>query len=178
MKTLTSYIAGYFLALNLVACNTDSDSGSAATETQQDSTEAATQPAAPDRTLQPKDEIVLKALGDTISEIRFDKDTLQVERDAFVKLQLVNEGTNVPMVHNVVVTEHNKYKLIALAGARIGPVGNYVPESPMVIAASPLAKPGQTVLLEFKAPSEPGTYDFVCTYPGHWKRMHGILIVK
>ncbi len=31
--------------------------------------------------------------------------------------------------------------------------------------------------MKFTAPNEPGIYPYVCTYPGHWRRMHGALYV-
>ena len=31
--------------------------------------------------------------------------------------------------------------------------------------------------LSFTAPTKPGVYPYVCTYPGHWMRMHGALYV-
>jgi azurin len=131
-----------------------------------------------DTTLQQIQELKLNAKGNTIDDIAFKQDTLEAKAGSLIKLTLVNEGIDMPMVHNVVITKPDKYKLVALAGAKIGAPGNYVPESAAVIAASPLALPGQTVELEFTAPIEPGSYNFVCTYPGHWKKMNGVFIVK
>jgi len=31
--------------------------------------------------------------------------------------------------------------------------------------------------LGFSAPSTPGEYIFVCTFPGHWVRMYGVMLV-
>ena len=31
--------------------------------------------------------------------------------------------------------------------------------------------------IEFTAPSQPGVYPYVCTFPGHWRRMHGAMYV-
>ncbi|NIP86613.1 MAG: c-type cytochrome, partial [Planctomycetales bacterium] len=31
--------------------------------------------------------------------------------------------------------------------------------------------------LSFAVPDQPGVYPYVCTYPGHWRRMHGALYV-
>ncbi|WP_439883055.1 plastocyanin/azurin family copper-binding protein [Pontibacter sp. MBLB2868] len=132
----------------------------------------------PDTTLQPIQELKLVATGNTLDEIAYKQDTLEVNAGALVKLTFVNEGVDMPMVHNVVITKPGMYKEVALAGAKVGASGNYVPESPVVIAASSIALPGQTVELEFTAPAEPGSYDFVCTYPGHWPKMHGVFIIK
>ncbi|MER2999607.1 plastocyanin/azurin family copper-binding protein [Pontibacter populi] len=130
-----------------------------------------------DTTLQPTVEIVLRATGDEVEEMVFDQDTLEVEADALVKLTLINEGTDLNAIHNFVVITEGMLEKAAKIGAEIGPSGNYIPDSKHVLTATPLALPSQTVVHEFKAPP-PGTYDFVCTYPDHWRRMNGKLIVK
>lgn len=131
-----------------------------------------------DTTLQEVQHLELHALGNTVEEIRYSKDTLEAKAGALIKLTFINQGIDMPMVHNVVITAPGKYKQVALAGANVGASGNYVPDSKAVIAASPMALPGQTVEIEFTAPLKPGLYDFVCTYPGYWKRMNGVMIVK
>ncbi|MCC9137376.1 plastocyanin/azurin family copper-binding protein [Pontibacter silvestris] len=133
----------------------------------------------PDSTLQPVVELKLRAIGNNLEEIAYSEDSLEVAAGSLVKLEFTNEGVDQPMIHNVVVTELGKYKEVALAGEKEGAPSMYLPDdSTNVLAASPLALPGQTVTMEFDAPLTPGTYDFVCTYPEHWKRMHGNLIVK
>lgn len=132
----------------------------------------------PDTTLQEVEEITLRAIGNTMDEIAFSEDTLEVKAMSLVKLTFINEGVDMPMVHNVVFTTPDKYKQVAVAGEKLGASGDYVPEIPAVIAASPLVLPGQTVEMQFTAPTKPAAYNFVCTYPDHWQRMHGILLVK
>ena len=144
-----------------------------------DTAQSEPQPAAADTLLQEVDNVTLRALGNTLQEVAYDRDTIEVKAGALVKLTLVNEGEEQSMFHNVIITYPDKYKLVATEGAKIGSSGNYTPlDSSIVIAASPLAKPGQTVELDFEAPLKPGPYAFVCSYPNHYKRMHGILMVK
>lgn len=131
-----------------------------------------------DSTLQVVEEVTLKAIGEKKEEMRFDQDTLEVKAGSLVKLKLVNEGTEQSMIYNVVFTQPGKSIATALAGEKIGASGNYVPRSDQILAASPLALPGQTVEMEFIAPKEPGAYDFVCTYPGFYQVMNGKLIVR
>jgi len=38
--------------------------------------------------------------------------------------------------------------------------------------------PGQTITVQFRAPSEAGAYPYVCTFPGHWRLMNGVLTVR
>lgn len=54
----------------------------------------------------------------------------------------------------------------------------YVPETPDILASTPILDPGERFELIFTVPDEPGEYPFVCTIPGHWRSMQGVLIVK
>ena len=56
-------------------------------------------------------------------------------------------------------------------------VRKFVPQSPKVLAGSRLMQPRDSQRLSFTAPKEPGVYPYVCTYPGHWRRMYGALYV-
>jgi azurin len=52
----------------------------------------------------------------------------------------------------------------------------YVPKNDKILAAK-LLEPDQRATLKMTAPAEPGTYEYVCTLPGHWTIMNGRLIV-
>lgn len=48
-----------------------------------------------------------------------------------------------------------------------------------VLASTKLAGPGETMEVTFKAPAKPGTYTYLCTFPGHYAAgMKGTLVVK
>jgi azurin len=48
-----------------------------------------------------------------------------------------------------------------------------------VIASTPFAAGGETVDATFKAPTAPGSYTYLCTFPGHFQSgMKGTLVVK
>ena len=53
-----------------------------------------------------------------------------------------------------------------------------VPPVPQVLFATTLLNPGESVTVQFRAPSQPGDYPFVCTFPGHWRVMNGVLRVR
>jgi azurin len=53
----------------------------------------------------------------------------------------------------------------------------FVPDLPAVLQATKLLREGETERLGFTAPSAPGEYIFVCTFPGHWVRMYGVMLV-
>lgn len=54
----------------------------------------------------------------------------------------------------------------------------YVPASSDVLHYTRLLNTGESVSLEFTAPDKPGDYPYVCTFPGHWRGMNGILRVE
>ena len=48
-----------------------------------------------------------------------------------------------------------------------------------IIANTALAGPGETVEVTFKVPAKAGSYNFLCSFPGHYALgMRGKLIVK
>ena len=55
---------------------------------------------------------------------------------------------------------------------------NYIPESSDILWHTKLVQPGQTETLEFVAPAEAGDYPYLCTFPGHWLLMQGVMKVE
>jgi azurin len=53
----------------------------------------------------------------------------------------------------------------------------YVPRMPEVLQFIKLLNPGEDGTMQFMAPTTPGDYPFICTFPGHWRIMNGILRV-
>src|SRR5262249_24947739 len=54
---------------------------------------------------------------------------------------------------------------------------HYVPASKKILFATRLLQPREAQKLSFTAPAKPGVYPYVCTYPGHWRRMCGAMYV-
>jgi putative membrane-bound dehydrogenase-like protein len=54
---------------------------------------------------------------------------------------------------------------------------HYVPATSDVLHATRLLNTGESESLVFTVPSKPGDYPYVCTFPGHWRGMNGILRV-
>lgn len=84
--------------------------------------------------------------------------------------------------HNlIIVSIGSMNKVGAAANAlAVDPKGlekGYVPDMPEVLEATPLLSPKGSYTLEFTAPAKPGDYPFMCTFPGHWMMMNGIMRV-
>lgn len=54
---------------------------------------------------------------------------------------------------------------------------NYIPPTDKVIYHTNLLQPGTNEAIYFTAPTLPGDYTYVCTVPGHFYVMQGVLRV-
>lgn len=117
-------------------------------------------------------------IGTVEEEMRYDVPYFAVEAGRPVQILLENHDL---MPHNLVVTQPGALKAVAMAGQAAGPKGTgglpYVPDSPNVIAASEMVAPDGSTRITLDAPTEPGEYPYVCTFPQHWYRMYGVMVV-
>ncbi|MEM1067274.1 MAG: c-type cytochrome [Planctomycetota bacterium] len=112
-------------------------------------------------------------------EMRYDIPYFAVEAGKTVQIVLENEDL---MPHNLVLTTPGSLKEVALLGLQVGPNNGwkglqYVPESDKVLHATNMIGPDKQERLTFDAPTEPGEYPYVCTFPQHWYRMYGVMVV-
>jgi uncharacterized cupredoxin-like copper-binding protein len=87
--------------------------------------------------------------------------------------------------HNLVVGQPGTVQEIGTAAAQMvalpneeGSEKHYIPELPSVIIGTKIVSKGQSEVLTFFAPENPGDYIYVCTYPGHFGTMHGVMKVQ
>lgn len=66
----------------------------------------------------------------------------------------------------------------AMATEPTGAARHFVPAAPGVLHATPLVEPNGRAELSFTAPAQPGRYPYLCTFPGHWRIMRGVLVVE
>lgn len=112
-------------------------------------------------------------------EMRYDLPYFAVEAGRPVQVVLINQDM---MPHNLVITSPGALKEIAELGLQVGPAGGssgkqYVPDSDQVLFATDMVNAQQQTSLTFNAPAEPGEYPYVCTFPRHWMRMYGVMVV-
>jgi azurin len=55
---------------------------------------------------------------------------------------------------------------------------HYVPDSDDVIAYTDMTNPKAEFVIHLTAPKEKGDYPYLCTFPGHWMVMNGVLKVE
>jgi uncharacterized cupredoxin-like copper-binding protein len=128
----------------------------------------------------------LRALGVQVVRIQtlpeklsFDVRWFAVEAGKPIQIALVNADA---MPHNLIVGRPGSLEALGTAGGAMPmptdpAVKPFVPDSPQVIAATRLVKEGDTERLALTTPKAPGEYIFVCTFPGHWVRMYGVMLV-
>jgi azurin len=122
-------------------------------------------------------ELTVNAIGNTMADMAFDTKEIKVKVGAKVIINLTNQGNDPAMIHNLVVVKSGSEKDVAMEGLNLKDQNYFNASNPNVIAGSAMAEPGKTVTFEFTAP-EAGTYTYICTYPGHWMKMQGTLIVE
>ena len=98
-----------------------------------------------------------------------------------VKVTMENKSV-VPQPHNLIVAKPGTLQKIgALANAMMtdpkAMAKDYIPTSPDILWHTKLVQPGSSATLEFTAPSVPGDYPYLCTFPGHWMLMNGVMKV-
>jgi azurin len=128
----------------------------------------------------------LRGLGVRVVVIRTLREQMQYDTRYFVvqagkPVQVVLENDDA-MPHNFVITAPGAMQEIAVAAGQMPPPSDpnakaYVPDSPKVLESLTLVQPDESASLNFTAPSTPGEYDYVCTFPGHWVRMYGVMLV-
>ena len=128
----------------------------------------------------------LRALGVQVIRIQtlpeklsFDLKWFVVEAGKAVQIVLFNPDA---MPHNLIVSAPGSLEAVGTAGGSMPMPTDpdakaFVPDLPAVLFSTKLLKEGETERLGFTAPKEPGEYIYVCTFPGHWVRMYGVMLV-
>src|SRR5262249_44172035 len=118
-------------------------------------------------------------LTTVVEQMRYDKERLAVKAGKPVEIIFDNVDL---MPHNFVLVQPGSLQEVGnLAEAQATAPGaaarQYVPESKKVLFSGRLLQAREVQKLSFTAPTKPGVYPYVCTYPGHWRRMYGALYV-
>lgn len=120
--------------------------------------------------------IVLKTVKD---KMEYDQKLLEVEAGQTVAIVFENIDF---MQHNLLIVKPETLETVGIAADKMasdpqGAEKAYVPGIPEVLYSTRLVNPGEKVVLSFTAPAEPGDYPYLCTFPGHWRMMNGIMRV-
>ncbi len=118
-------------------------------------------------------------VGTVVEQMIYDRDRIVVQAGRPVEILFENTDG---MPHNFVIVQPGSLEEVGELGEKTGTdpkaaERNYVPPSGKVLLASRLLQPREAQRLSYTVPKKVGVYPYVCTYPGHWRRMHGALYV-
>ncbi|MEE1885768.1 azurin [Pedobacter flavus] len=122
--------------------------------------------------------VVTLSSGD---DMKFDQSEIKVKAGQTVKLTLKHTGNMdaTIMGHNFVLLASGVDFDGFVTAAMGAKATDYIPASMQsdVLAHTKVVGGGETVTIEFTAPAA-GTYDFLCSFPGHSGLMKGKFIVE
>ena len=131
----------------------------------------------------------LEALGNEVKTIemkaipimKYDVNSFSVKPGQPVRIILKNEES---MPHNVVIVEPGSFPdriiedLATLYGSADASGLDYIPQTDTVLFHTAMINVDESTELLFFAPESEGVYPYLCTYPGHWATMNGVMEVK
>ena len=128
------------------------------------------------------DQLTVKVIPiKTIEEqMRYDQTVLVLRTGQGVQIVFDNHDI---MPHNLVVVDSPAAREeVGIAADRMqndvdAIEKGYLPDSDQILHASTMLQPGEKQSLFFKAPEQAGIYAYVCTFPGHWSKMYGAIVV-
>jgi azurin len=126
-------------------------------------------------------EIRIEIAGNDL--MKYDVTSIEARPGQKVTVTLRNIGTmpKISMGHNFVLLaqDMDPMKFVEISGIHMG--RNFIaPElDSKVIAHTKLLGPGENDTISFAAPRNPGSYTYICSFPGHCAiGMRGVLTVK
>ena len=119
-------------------------------------------------------------LGVIAGQMKFSQSTIAARPGQRVEITLDNTDD---MPHNLVIFRRGSMaayekELFGSLNEPNAQLRGFVPDSPNVLVASRLLNAGESTVVAFDAPTEPGDYPFVCSFPGHWVTMRGVLRIE
>ncbi|MFT5240481.1 MAG: glucose/arabinose dehydrogenase/azurin/lysophospholipase L1-like esterase [Candidatus Promineifilaceae bacterium] len=112
--------------------------------------------------------------------MEFEQKRFEVTAGTPVELRLVNVDQ---MAHNAVIVKPGTLEKVGLASDIMAAqpdaaAKEWVPDVPDVLWHTPLVEAHNTGVVRFVAPEIVGEYPYLCSVPGHWRLMKGVMIVK
>jgi len=114
-----------------------------------------------------------------IGGLQYDQKVIEASPGEALTIVLANQDV---MPHNLVLVRPGTVEEVGTASFAMlndpdAGKKHYVPAGESVIAHTFVVAPGNQHSLHLRAPSAPGDYPYICTFPGHWQAMRGVLRV-
>lgn len=109
-------------------------------------------------------------------QLKYSTNELHVKANEPVKLTLKNIGTmpKESMGHNFTLLKDGT-DIPGLAAQAVS-APDHMPNNPAIIAHTKLLGPGESDTIDFTVPA--GSYIYICTFPGHYMTMTGVLTAE
>lgn len=162
-STPTTLLLALFMSVALIGCGGES-------------TETADVPAPAME--EPEAEAVVIEAND---QLQFNVTEFTVDAGEEVTLTLKNVGSlpKETFGHNLVILNAGVDVVAFATDAMTQTDNEYLPmDMSQTFAHTSLLGPGEEDTITFMAPSVPGRYEFLCTFPGHYGTMRGVMIVE
>ncbi|MFD0893247.1 azurin [Luteolibacter ambystomatis] len=116
--------------------------------------------------------------------MQFSSKAFDVTAGQSVSLTLKHIGKlpKAAMGHNVVILKSGTVVATFATKAMTAKDTDYIPgdaeSKAQIVAHTKTIGGGESDTVTFTAPTEPGSYPFLCTFPGHFAVMQGVMTVK
>ncbi len=113
------------------------------------------------------------------NEMKYTLSELTVQPGQLVEVVFTNPDQ---MPHNFALGAPGSLQAIGAAADQFAQTAgaaaeDFLPAIAQVLFKTKMVEAGQTVRFQFRAPSAPGQYTYLCSYPNHWRLMSGVLSV-
>jgi len=117
---------------------------------------------------------------ETASGMTFATKRFSVKAGERISLTLANPDT---MPHNIAILKPGTMAKVGdgvnhTAALPDGASKRYIPDGSEVLFFTDIIDPGKSATIHFNAPAIPGEYPYICTFPGHWLIMNGVMVVE
>lgn len=114
-----------------------------------------------------------------VNAMKYDLKTFTVKAGSTVEVVFKNVDF---MQHNLLILQKGSLDKVGAAADKLAqdPKGaslQYVPKMPEVLFHTSLVNPEGSETMRFKVPATAGNYPYICSFPGHWRIMNGVMKV-
>ena len=117
---------------------------------------------------------------ETASGLTFATKRFLVKAGERISLTLANPDS---MPHNLAIAKPGTLAKVGDGANRMaalpdGGAKRYLPPGGDVLFFTDIIEPGKAFTIHFNAPAAPGEYPYLCSFPGHWQIMNGLMVVE
>ena len=114
-----------------------------------------------------------------VNAMKFEQKSFTVKAGSTVEIEFTNTDF---MQHNLLILQKGSMEKVGSAADKMaqdpkGAEKQYVPDMAEVLFHTPMVNPEATFKLRFKVPDLTGDYPYICSFPGHWRIMNGVMKV-